>query len=323
MRINGNGLWRAGFVAPVLLVAWLVAGIGCGEDEARVVDFKKTIAAARPSLKPHEPTLRVAVAAMMSPKETFRHYRRLLAYLGRKIGRRVVFVQRKTYGEINRLIGAGAIDVAFVCSGPYVSGKKTYGLRLLAVPVIRGSHYYQSYLIVGNKSGYRSLEDLRRRVFAFTDPESLTGRIVPTFWLAKTGRRPETFFKQIIYTHSHDNSIIAVAKGLVDGAAVDGLIWEYYHRRKPTITSRTRIIKRSRPFGMPPVVVSKYLSPRLSRRILKILLNVHLAPEGQKILGHLMIDRFIEARDDWYDSIRGIGRKSGKKSGVVRVAQKS
>ena len=44
------------------------------------------------------------------------------------------------------------------------------------------------------------------------------------------------FFSNTIYTYSHDNSIMAVAKGMVDGASVDGLIWEFYHQRKPTIT---------------------------------------------------------------------------------------
>ncbi len=30
---------------------------------------------------------------------------------------------------------------------------------------------------------------------------------------------------------------------------------------------------------------------------------MHLDPNGQKILNELMIDRFLEPRDEWYDSI--------------------
>ena len=44
---------------------------------------------------------------------------------------------------------------------------------------------------------------------------------------------------------------VAVAKALVDGAAIDGLIWEYYHQKDPVFTSRTRIIRKSKPYGIP------------------------------------------------------------------------
>ena len=49
-----------------------------------------------------------AVAAMISPKETFGYYRQLLDYIGEKLGRDVQFIQRKTYGEI--------IDISYNCS---------------------------------------------------------------------------------------------------------------------------------------------------------------------------------------------------------------
>ena len=47
--------------------------------------------------------------------------------------------------------------------------------------------------------------------------------MVPKYWLALIGERPETYFKSTNYTYSHDNSIIAVARSLVDGAAVHEL----------------------------------------------------------------------------------------------------
>jgi phosphonate transport system substrate-binding protein len=31
---------------------------------------------------------------------------------------------------------------------------------------------------------------------------------------------------------------------------------------------------------------------------------MHEDPKGKQILGELMINRFTEAQDDWYDSIR-------------------
>ena len=281
-----------------------------GETDARVVDFSKTVAIDQPGKQTSEnPSLRMAVAAMISPKDTFVYYRQLLDYIGHHLGRDVQFIQRKTYAEINKLLGKGQIDLAFICSGPYVVGKKKYGFELLATPEVQASHFYRSYLIVNKTSRFGNLNDLRGQVFAFTDPDSNTGKLVPTYWLSRMGERPETFFSKTIYTYSHDNSILAVAKSLVDGAAIDSLIWEYYHRKNPIFTSKTRIIRKSEPYGIPPIVASPFLASELKDRIRRVLFTMHHDAQGQKILEELLIDRFTPTQDAWYDSIRNMELK--------------
>ena len=295
----------------ITLLAALVIMSGCGRDsDAVVVDFNNTVAVERPmSTEPESDRLKVAVGAMISPKETFAYYRQLLDYIGRKLGREIQFIQRKTYGEINELLARNQIDLAFICSGPYVVGKEEHGFELLATPEVQNSHFYHSYLIVNKNSEYQDLTDLRGRVFAFTDPDSNTGKLVPTFWLSQINEKPETFFSKTIYTYSHDNAILAVAKGLVDGAAVDSLIWEYYHRKNPVFTSETRIIRKSEPYGIPPLVASKSLSLELKTRIRQALFDMHQDPRGKQIISELTIDRFVSPRDEWYDSIRMINLK--------------
>jgi phosphonate transport system substrate-binding protein len=289
----------------------LLSGYGCsGDSDTVVVDFSTAVVVERPENHLREPArIKVAVGAMISPKETFIYYRELLDYIGRNLGLEAQLIQRKTYGEINELFGKGEIDLAFVCSGPYAKGKEKYGFELLSTPEVHGSHFYQSYLIVNEESPYHSLEDLRGLVFAFTDPDSNTGKLVPTYWLMKMGERPESFFGRTIYTYSHDNSILAVAKGLVDGAATDGLIWEYYHHKKPIFTARTRIIKKSEPYGLPPLVTSRKLSPELKARIRNLVLSMHTDSKGRDILKELMIDRFVEPNEAWYKSIRQMAQE--------------
>jgi phosphonate transport system substrate-binding protein len=288
------------------LLSALVVTSGCGrEGDAVVVDFDKTVAVDRPvSSEPESIQLKVAVAAIISPKETFAYYRQLLDYIGQRLGQEIQFIQRKTYGEINELLARGQIDLAFICSGPYVVGKEKHGFELLATPEVQNSHFYHSYLIVNKSSRFQKLTDLRGHVFAFTDPDSNTGKLVPTFWLSEMNEKPEAFFSKTIYTYSHDNAILAVAKGLVDGAAVDGLIWEYYHRKNPVFTSETRIIRKSEPYGIPPLVASKSLTSEIKKQISRELFEMHRDPQGRKIISELMIDRFVNPRDEWYDSIR-------------------
>ena len=299
------------FIYTLVISAGLSFLYACsGETDIRVVDFSKTVVVEQPGKQPSDnPSFRVAVAAMISPKDTFVYYRQLLDYIGSHLGRDVQLIQRKTYGEINELLGKGQIDLAFICSGPYVDGKEKYGFELLATPEVQKSHFYQSYLIVNQASQFHGLEDLRGQVFAFTDPDSNTGKLVPTYWISRMGEHPETFFSKTIYTYSHDNSILAVAKALVDGAAIDGLIWEYYQRKNPIFTSKTRIIRKSEPYGIPPIVASRFLAPDLKKRIRQVLFSMHRDPRGQNILNELMIDRFTPTRDEWYDSIRNMELK--------------
>ncbi|MGB8993419.1 MAG: phosphate/phosphite/phosphonate ABC transporter substrate-binding protein [Desulfobaccales bacterium] len=299
-------LKSARLVPGVVALGLALMMAGCGQDSDKVVvDFSKTMPVARPGDRssPHPP-LRVAVAAMVSPKETLELYRQLLTYLGHKLGKNLELVQRKTYGEVNELLGKGLIDLAFICSGPYVTGKDRYGFVLLAVPEVHGHPTYSAYLIVNKESAFHRLEDLRGHTFAFTDPDSNTGRLVPLYWLAAMHTRPEKFFGRILYTYSHDNSIMAVARGLVDGATVDGLIWEYYEGKNPAFTAKTRIIKKSEPFGIPPLVASRQFPPADRERIQHVLFTMHRDPEGKRILTELMIDRFIPPRDEWYDTVR-------------------
>ena len=299
------------FILSLVISAGLFFLYACSaETDIRVVDFSKTVVVEQPGKQPSDnPSFRVAVAAMISPKDTFVYYRQLLDYIGSHLDRDVQLIQRKTYGEINELLGKGQIDLAFICSGPYVDGKEKYGFELLATPEVQKSHFYQSYLIVNRASQFHRLEDLRGQVFAFTDPDSNTGKLVPTYWISRMGEHPETFFSKTIYTYSHDNSILAVAKALVDGAAVDGLIWEYYQRKNPIFTSKTRIIRKSEPYGIPPIVASRFLAPDLKNRIRQVLFSMHRDPRGQNILNELMIDRFTPTRDEWYDSIRNMELK--------------
>jgi phosphonate transport system substrate-binding protein len=292
----------------IIALALLASLFGCGGDaDYKPVDFSRTVTVAQPKVKlAPEKVLRVAVAAMISPKETFVYYQELLDYIGRHSGFRVQLIQRKTYDEVNALFPKGEIDLAFICTGPYAVGKNRYGFEALATPQVRGQPFYQSYLIVPKESSYQRLEDLKGRVFAFTDPDSNTGALVPRFWLAKLGQSQESFFSKTIFTYSHDNSILAVAKGLVDAAAVDGHQWEYFERFSPAHTSKTRVILKSQPFGSPPLVASARLPEDLKTKIRELILSLHQNPEGKRILESLLIDRFVAPQEEWYEPARAM-----------------
>jgi phosphonate transport system substrate-binding protein len=181
-------------------------------------------------------------------------------------------------------------------------------MELLVAPQAYGNAVYYSLIIVPRDSAAGGLKDLRGKRFAFTDPLSNTGALVPTYMLAKMGETPTSFFESLIYTGTHDMAIKSVAEKLIDGAAIDSLIYEYMNKTHPEITARTKIIQTSPPYGIPPVVVRAGLDPAFKQRLRKAFLTAHTDPRGAAILKGMMIDRFVPISDRAYDSVREMKR---------------
>ncbi len=250
------------------------------------------------------PPIRAAVSARVSPEENFFYYNRIFDYISHKIGRKIVFKQRKSYQEVNELLQHQELDFAFICSGAYIEGKKDFDVEILAIPQIKGKTGYHAYIIVRNDSNIDKFEDLKARRFAFTDPLSNTGCLYPKYLVKTMDQSEEKFFSHIIYTYAHDYSIQAVENKLVDGASVDSLIFDYIQENSPQKVSHLKIIKRSERFGMPPVVAHTKIEPHLKRELQSVLLNMNTDPQGKEILSHLAIDRFVLGQEKDYDSIR-------------------
>jgi phosphonate transport system substrate-binding protein len=301
---NSNFILRTFLLLFVFSIFFYLLGCDQRNDETINVSLKKV--EKNKTMLPEQPVkkIRIAISAVISPKETFALYKELLDYISAEINLPVQLVQRETYEEVNDMIRDKEIDLAFVCSGAYVKGHDQFGMKILAAPVAYGKPSYSSYIIVPIASPITAVESLRGKKFAFTDPMSNTGKLSPTYMLSKMNEDIDTFFKSYIFTYSHDVSIEMVAHNLVDGAAVDGLIWEYMKSKTPSITAKTRIIKKSEPYGIPPVVIPPGLNSTLEEQFRKLFLNIHNDEKGREILAKLMIDKFIILDDHSYDSIR-------------------
>lgn len=250
----------------------------------------------------HVQPLRVAIAAVISPQGTAESYAPLVDYLGERLKRPIEILQRRTYAEINELLRTGDVDLAFVCTSSYILGRREFGLELLVAPQVNGETTYRAKLIIPAESAARSIEDLRGKVFAFTDPNSFSGRIFPTFLLQQIGETPEEFFARTFFTYSHDDAIYAVANGAADGASVDSLILDYVLERDPSLVDRLRIINTSPPFGIPPVVVRPDINLQLRAELKAIFLGMDKTPDGLAALTSLGVDRFVEVTYEDYRS---------------------
>ncbi|MFN3715789.1 MAG: PhnD/SsuA/transferrin family substrate-binding protein [Thiobacillus sp.] len=224
------------------------------------------------------------------------------AWLEIRLGRPVRFVQRASYREITERLLANKLDLAWLCGYPYVRNKQY--LPLVAVPRYQGAPLYRSYLITPSEDTHtHSFADLRDRVFAYSDPDSNSGWLVPQATIKRAGRDPARFFRKTFFTWSHRRVIEACATGLAQGGAVDGYIWDTLARQHPELTGATRVVWRSDAFGFPPIVASPGTSRMQVEELRHALLGMASDTEGRRLLTQLNLDGFVEGSPKLFDGI--------------------
>lgn len=221
-------------------------------------------------------------------------------YLETLLRRPIRFVQRGSYREILVLLVQGTLDCAWLCGYPYVRMRQH--LDLVAVPLYAGRPLYRAYLIVpSDDRTTRSIRDMRGKVFAFSDPDSNSGWLVPQVELKRSGVDASRFFKKTFFTWGHRKVIEAVAAGLAQGGAVDGYIWDSLARLHPELTNATRVAWRSPEYGFPPIAARKgELGVGELRRAL---LGMRHTPPGRQLLARMNLDGFVPGDAGLYAGI--------------------
>ena len=276
---------------------------------------------AHPALALSDDVVKIGVSSMITPVDAVKYYQDIIDYIGEQIKQPVRMVNRRTYDEMDSLLEKGDVKIAFICSAPYVKNQAQFGVELLVGPIVNGKSVYHSYIIVHHESPIKTFPELKGKIFAFTDPKSNTGKLYPTYLLKGMGFTPEKFFKEILYSYSHNKSVEMVAKKIVDGAAMESIVYEHMLKTGSPYARQTRIIKRSPPFGIPPVVVTRDIDPTLRKKIRDAFLSMHKTTKGKAILDAMMIEGFTEVPDKNYDSIREMERGVVESSRIARTVK--
>lgn len=225
-------------------------------------------------------------------------------HLEANLRRPVEFVQRQAYKGITDLLLGGRLDFAWICGYPYVRNRAQ--LQLVAVPVFNGKPLYQSYLIVpAEDRNTMSIDALRGKIFAFSDPDSNSGHLYTQYLLRKMGETPATFFSRTFFTWAHRKVVEAVAAGVAHGGAVDGYVWETLTGLQPDLTNATRVAARSPYFGHTPFVARLGIAADDLAAMQAVLIQMENSLQGQSLLRRLNLDRFIPGEPKLFD---GIGR---------------
>ena len=267
-------------------------------EQRTQIDFEQVEPIPGYKMEMRTPPLRVAMISVLNHARTESYQSQMVRSIGRLLGRPVLLLHRRSYAEINQLLAKGDADVAFLSSGAYMVYGKKDDVRLLAMPERGGTNYYFSYVIVPRASRIESLEDLRGRRFVYVDPMSYSGYLELRAHLRKMGEDPERFFRSSYFTYSHDDSLRAVADGLVDGGVIASLTYDYYQMYAPAILESVRVIQILPGSGMGPVVARQGLKE--ADEVQEILLHLDEDAEAKEAMAQLLIDRFVPPQPELY-----------------------
>lgn len=224
------------------------------------------------------------------------------AYLSKAVGMPVKFVQRRAYRDIMSMLMSQDVDAAWVCGSIWAANQSH--LRGLSIPLYDDPPWYRAYLIVpASDRTTAHVRDLRGRSFAFSDPDSNSGHLVPRTTLIRDGIDPDQHFSRTFFTWGHRNVVNAVATGLAEGGSVDGYVWDTLKLIAPDLVKQTRVAWRSDRYGFPPWVVRSGLSADAEASLRKALFEMNGNADGRRLLGELNLQGFGPFQPRAFDSI--------------------
>ena len=166
------------------------------------------------------PVLRYGVITTETGEALSSVYKTFDQYLGRALGVKTEMFFAAEYAAVIEALKSNRVHLAQLYAGSYAAAFDAIqgDIEPLAMNVANGAMGYHSYLVVKADSPYQKLEDLKGKNLGLVDPNSTSGNNVPRFAMNKMGIKPEEFFANVVYTGSHENAIIALEQGQVDGA---------------------------------------------------------------------------------------------------------
>ncbi|MCB4361400.1 phosphate/phosphite/phosphonate ABC transporter substrate-binding protein [Quatrionicoccus australiensis] len=256
--------------------------------------------------------LRFALTPFKNPAAQLVQYQPLIRQLEKALERRVEVIPSPSYSTaIEGLLGE-SIDLAelgpasyaiAVSRGARITPFATFSSVNRSSPETAAS--YHSLLLVRRERGIDKLEQLRGSTLGLTDPASTSGAILPRQAIARqTGMPAEAYFKRITFSGSHDRSIEAVQKGLVDAVFVASSVFDEALRQGKVKPDELQLIWQSPPIPYDPFVLRDRLCPALVAKIRQVFLGDTTPLAG--MLQELKARGFVPASDEHYREIRNL-----------------
>jgi len=258
--------------------------------------------------------LTFALLSTESAPEVTRRWEPILAQLEKDLGVKVKPIMASDYRGTIEALKFKKAEIGHLGPKSYVEATNDNYANVEPVVQIRhsnGSLGYRSCLIVHADSDLFSPEDIGGKTFAFNDPNSTSGYLVPmTMFLNEMGINPKQHFSKLTFSGSHEASILAVMNKKVEVASTNLPDVQQLTREGKVPRGALRIIWVSKLIPNDPIVVRKDLPDSLRQAIQDSLLAMQEKhPEVFAAAGSI-VGGFQKVDDAKYQVIRELNETS-------------
>lgn len=234
--------------------------------------------------------------------------------LSDKMDREVKITSYPDYNGVVEAMNYEKIDMAYFGPLTYVVAHEESGAKAIVTQLIKGEPFYYSYLITHKDSKYESIdamiEDAKHVKFAFGDPSSTSGSLIPGIKLKDEGvykSEAENEFKNVRFTGSHDATALAVQNKQVDVGAIDSAIYDKLIEEGTIDGKQFKVIWKSEKLFQYPWAVAKNTDKETMEKLQDIFLGI----KDKEILDAFGATGFTKAENKDYESIRKAAIKEG------------
>jgi len=172
------------------------------------------------------------------------------------------------YNGVTEALRSKRLDIAFMGPFSYVLAVSVADVEAFAVAeTSKQTTTYRAYVIARKDRGIRSLADLKGRTFAFVDPSSTSGHLLPKAALSKIGFDADKDFSRVIFAGGHDAVAIAVQNGKVDAGAIAEDLFDAAVARGVIKRDELTIVWTSDPIAGSPFCMRRDLPADLKQKI--------------------------------------------------------
>ena len=223
------------------------------------------------------------------------------------LGLKVEIFTASDYNGIITAMANDHIDFAYFGPKSYTEAAEKAGAEAIVMELNKkGQPGYTGIIIARKDSGIKTMAQAKGKTFAFTDPNSTSGFLVPNVLFARDMEvDPKTYFKEIRFSGSHGASILAVKNGSIQVAATNNIDLDRMIEKGAASLDDFIILESSDLIPGAPMCARKALPASLKAAFAGALLQINDDPEALKILQN---GGYRHTNDRDYDIIRYLKR---------------